>query len=83
VTAFLWLGLKVNILTKDVLSHRVVNCEKVCFYEKNVSVSHLVFLCPLDKYVWNILRCTFGINCHFVTIDRCISVRLKGFGKRK
>jgi hypothetical protein len=84
VKTFLWLVLKDSILTRDVLSHRGGVCEKKClFCGKNQTISHLFFHCPLARYIWNIISCTFGFNFQFASIDQCINVWLKGLGKKK
>ena len=84
VKTFLWLVLKKSILTRDVLLKRGGKCEPKClFCGKNESIAHLFFLCSLARYVWNVVSSAFGFNCHFNTVDQCISSWLRGYGKKK
>jgi hypothetical protein len=50
------------ILTKDNLVKRNwqgnTSC---CFYDKEESIQHLFFECPLAKIVWRLFHMTFGI----------------------
>ena len=83
VRTFLWLVLKKSILTRDVLLHRGGECESKClFCGMDESISHLFFLCPLARYIWNVVSCAFGVNCQFQNIDQGIAW-LNGFGKKK
>ena len=84
VKTFLWLVLKKSILTRDVLLKRGGKCESKCLLcGKNESIAHLFFLCPLARYVWNVVSSAFGFNCHFSSVDHCISSWLRGYGKKK
>ena len=84
VKTFIWLVLKKSILTRDVLLKRGGKCESKCLLcGKNESIAHLFFLCPLARYVWNVVSSAFGFNCHFSSVDHCISSWLRGYGKKK
>ena len=84
VKTFLWLVLKKSILTRDVLLHRGGRCEAKClFCGKNESIDHLFFLCPLTRYIWNVVSSSFGLNCNFSSVGQCISTWLRRYGKKK
>jgi hypothetical protein len=84
IKTFLWLMLKKSILTRDVLLQRGGKCEKKClFCGCNETIDHLFFKCPLARYIWNVVSCTFGLKFQFDSADHCISNWLKGFGGEK
>ena len=84
VKTFLWLVLRKSILTRDVLLHRGGRCEAKClFCGKNESIDHLFFLCPLARYIWNVVSSSFGLNCNFSSVGQCISIWLRRYGKKK
>jgi hypothetical protein len=84
VKTFIWLVLKKSILTKDVLSHRGGKCDLKClFCGKNESIDHLLFQCPLARYMWNVVSCALGVSCQFKNVEECLFVWLKQFSGHK
>jgi hypothetical protein len=62
IKVFMWLTLHA-ILTKDNLLNRNWKCNHSCaFCLENESVKHLVFECPVSKYLWSILAYAFGVS---------------------
>jgi hypothetical protein len=61
IKTFIWLVLKKHNLPKDVLLQRDRNCEPGClFFGKNESINHILFQCPLARYLWNVVRCAIS-----------------------
>ena len=56
---------------------------KRLFCGLNESITHLFFLCPMARYIWNTVSSAFGIDCHFNSVDNCISEWLRRYGKKK
>jgi hypothetical protein len=40
------------------------------------------FLCPLARYVWNIVSCVAGVNLHFTNVEYYISSWLRSYGNK-
>lgn len=80
---FLWLMLKRSILTKDNLIYRGWVGDKTCmFCGADESINHLFFFCPLSRYIWNYLCCTFGLPSPPVDIGQLFTVWVKKFARR-
>jgi hypothetical protein len=61
VKIFMWLTLQNSILTKDnLLKRKWKGSPKCAFCPDTESVKHLMFECPVTKYVWSILAYIFG-----------------------
>jgi hypothetical protein len=61
IKTFIWLVLKKRNLPKDVLLQRDGDCEPGClFFGKNESINHILFQCPLARYLWNVVRCAIS-----------------------
>jgi hypothetical protein len=74
-----------SILTKDVLLQRGGDCDPGChFCGKKETINHLLFQCPLARYMWNVVSCAIGECCQFESVDDCLVCWLDGFnGKKK
>jgi hypothetical protein len=84
IKTFIWLVLRKSILTKDNLIHRGGKCDAKCvFYGKDESIDHLLFICPLARYMWNVVSCVMGIPCHFRNVKDCLLIWLKQFSGTK
>jgi hypothetical protein len=84
IKTFIWLVLRKSILTKDNLIHRGGKCDAKCvFCGKDESIDHLLFLCPLARYMWNVVSFVMGIPCHFINVKDCLLVWLKQFSGTK
>jgi hypothetical protein len=63
VRVFLLLAIKKSTLTKDVLHRRGWKGDYMCqFCGCDESITHLLFSCPLARYIWNITACAFGFR---------------------
>ena len=64
IKVFLWLLIKINILTTDNLIHRGwrKKDDKCQFCGSKESISHLFFKCPLARYVWQVVVCAFNLK---------------------
>jgi hypothetical protein len=61
VKIFMWLTLQDSILTKDNLLKRKWRGSPACtFCQDTESVNHLMFECPVMKYVWSIMAYILG-----------------------
>ena len=61
IKIFMWLTLQNAILTKDNLLKRKWKGNPACaFCQEEETVKHLMFDCPVIKYVWSILAYIFG-----------------------
>jgi hypothetical protein len=62
IRIFMWFLHRKVILTKDNLLKRNWQGNKSCvFCDKDESINHLFFECPLAKIIWRIVHMTFGI----------------------
>jgi hypothetical protein len=62
IKIFMWFFHKKVILTKDnILKRSWQGCTTYCFCDKDESIHHLFFECPLAKIVWRIVHMTFGL----------------------
>lgn len=63
VKVFLSLVSKGGILTKDVLLHKGWSGSSRCiFCNLDESIDHLLFTCPVARYIWNVVKCVFNIR---------------------
>lgn len=70
VKIFLWLVLKGRILTKDNLLHQGWSGDKACvFCGMDENINHLFLVCPLSKFIWNIVGCAFNLSCPPIDIQ--------------
>jgi hypothetical protein len=61
IKIFMWLTLQDSILTKDNLLKRKWKGSAACvFCQEAETVRHLMFECPIVKYVWSIIAFCFG-----------------------
>jgi hypothetical protein len=64
----MWLMDKNAILTKDNLIKRNWRGNKSCaFCSQDENVQHLMFDCPMAKYVWSLTAHIFGSTCRTTT----------------
>jgi hypothetical protein len=84
IKTFIWLVLKKSILTKDELVHMGGWCNPQCmFCGKNETTDHLFFLCPLARYMWNVVSVALGVSCQFTNVKSCLLIWLKQFTRNK
>ena len=38
--------------------------------------------CPLARYIWNVVSCTFDMNCQFSPLEQFVSVKLNGYMRK-
>jgi hypothetical protein len=63
IRIFMWFLHRKEILTKDNLAKRNWQGSKVCvFCDKDESIHHLFFECPLAKTVWRMIFMTFSLS---------------------
>jgi hypothetical protein len=62
IKIFMWFLHHKVILTKDNLAKRKwQGCKKCAFCDKDESIQHLFFECPLAKIIWRIIFMTFSL----------------------
>lgn len=84
IRVFLWLVLRNSILTKDNPLRRGWHGSKLCqFCGREETVEHLFLSCPLAKYTWTVLACTFNFQWMPVTIQSLLGGWLSQFPKSK
>jgi hypothetical protein len=63
IKIFMWFLHRREILTKDNLAKRNWQGSKTCVLcDKDESIQHLFFECPLAKIVWRIIYMTFSLS---------------------
>ena len=82
VRVFLWLAVRKSILTKDVLHRRGWKGDKMCqFCGVDETITHLLFTCPLARYVWNVASCAFGFKSKPRSMQHMLGAWIRSFSK--
>ena len=84
IKKIMWLVARRSILTKDVLTHRGWEGDSLCqFCNLEEDADHLLFRCPMARYVWNVARCAFGFRDIPSSIDHLYGAWRDSFDKQE
>lgn len=82
IKLFLWLMVKINILTKDNLIKRGWSWGKACvFCGQDENIDHLFFQCSVARLIWSLLKYSFELRTVPDCLNRCFGRWLSSFPK--
>lgn len=82
VKVFMWLTLRVSILSKDnLIRRRWSGDSKYSFCGREDDINHLFFRCSIARLLWMVMKCSFGMHDIPDNIQRLFLIWIRKFNK--